>query len=1030
MKEENKQLDGLIHQLHERAKELNCLYQIEDSLNHSEKSLEEIFKTVLEAIPPGWQFPSVCMARLTCNDRVYHLENFFETSWKIEEEIFVQDKVCGRLEVFYREQMPPADFGPFLKEEQKLLKTIAERLGHFILHQNLKKVINELEKVERHVSTSENGKWQIILEMVQKTDPILFASIVRRLLHHLCMIGSKDAEDLLKIANSGYNLEDETNADENKPMKKILLKSDNEFIKKVLEFVKANLDSNTILQKIQKYLEEEKSAGLVKTLENNDTSLAEICDAVRHYFVLKSQQYSLSESNEKGLRVSLLRRLFTDNLNFIAIAKEFVQLDDFKPIIDKIIFPPGSHGKLGGKSAGLFLASNILKEIASKQNLENISNIKVPKTWYVTSDTILYFIQYNNLEEVLEQKYKDIEEIKLEYPHIVQLFKNSRFPPDIVNSLSVCLDDFGDNPIVVRSSSLLEDQVGAAFSGKYKSLFLANQGGKKERLEALTDAIAEVYASTFHPDPLGYRMEKGLIDFHEEMGIMIQEVVGAQVGRYFLPAFAGVAFSKNEFRWSPRINREDGLIRIVPGLGTRAVDRLSDDYPILISPAKPQLKANASVDAELNYSPKKIDVLNLDQNEFQTLDLNSLLKSHIEDYPFAEKIFSKFDGVHFRNYNPFDIDHSEKNIIATFNGLIQEEKYTRLIDSVLKLLMEKMNSPIDIEFAFDGNDFHLLQCRPQSQSGELYADAIPSDLKKENLLFTARKFVSNGKVQDITHIVYVKGDAYASLPSREEMLLVGKIIGKLNKILPKRKFALIGPGRWGSRGDIKLGVSVTYSDISNTALLIEVAYKSGSYSPDLSFGTHFFQDLVEASIRYLPLYPDDKENFFDEEFLIRSKNKLGEILPGYKSFESTIFVIDVNEVRNGMLLKVLMNAELEMAVGVLTGSEEEIYSSKPHFNLLKDDEKKFEVHAEQILKSLRGSLAEWEYDINKIFLSKNIGLGKIEVGFVENKNSKKMKLWLEGWKSGMEVSLQKNKIDLKIKFYNSLDEIKKSGKYL
>lgn len=1029
MNEPDKKLDGLLHQLHERAKELNCLYQIEDSLNHSEKSMEEIFRTILEAIPPGWQFPSICMPRLIVEEDVFHLENFIQTPWSLKQEIIVQDKICGTLEVFYREQMPQVDVGPFLKEEAKLLKTIAERLGHFLLHQNLKKVLGELESVEKNVSASENGKWQIILEMVQKTDPILFASIVRRLLHHLCLMGIKDAEDLLKIANAGYTSDSLIDADENKPIKKILLKSDEGFIKNVLAFVKKHLDSNTILQKIQKYLEEEKAAGLVKTLENNDTSLAEICDAVRHYFMLKSQQYELSESGEKGLRVSLLRRLFTDNLNFIAIAKEHVKLEDFKPIIDKIIFPPGSHGKLGGKSAGLFLAAHILKNISSKEQNEFLSQIKIPKTWYVTSDTILYFIQYNNLEEVLEQKYKEMEEIKLEYPHIVQLFKNSLFPPEIVNSLSVCLDDFGAQPIVVRSSSLLEDQIGAAFSGKYKSLFLANQGTKQARLDALTDAIAEVYASTFHPDPLGYRMERGLIDFHEEMGIMIQEVVGSHVGNYFFPSFAGVAFSRNEFRWSPRINREDGLIRIVPGLGTRAVDRLSDDYPILISPAKPQFKANASIDAALNYSPKKIDVLNIDANEFQTLELNKLLARHVEEFPYAEKIFSRFDGVHFRNYNLFDIDRSEKNCIATFNGLIEEEKHTRLINSILKNLMERMSTPIDIEFAFDGNDFYLLQCRPQSQSGELYADQIPTDLKKENLLFTARKFVSNGKVPELDYIVYVRGDAYSALATRDEMLLVGRLIGKLNKLLPKRKFALVGPGRWGSRGDIKLGVSVTYSDISNAALLVEVAYKSGSYSPDLSFGTHFFQDLVESSIRYLPLYPDGRENIFEEDFILNSENKLSEILPSFKSMESIIHVMNIGEARSGQFLKILMNAELEMAVGVFTGSEEEIFSSKPQFYLLKDDEKKFEDYAEQILNSLRNSFSGREFDAGKIFICKNAAEEEIEIGLVENENSEKMKLWLEGWKSGAEIFPRKNKIELKFHFYKSANEIEQNGKY-
>jgi pyruvate, water dikinase len=234
----------------------------------------------------------------------------------------------------------------------------------------------------------------------------------------------------------------------------------------------------------------------------------------------------------------------------------------------------------------------------------------VPKTWYITSDGILSFIHYNNLEEVFNQKYLDIEQVREEYPSIIQVFKNSYFSPEFIKGLSMALDEFGDIPLIVRSSSLLEDSMNAAFSGKYKSLFLANSGTKAERLEALLDAIAEVYASTFGPDPIEYRAERGLLDFHEEMGIMIQEVVGTQVGKYYMPAWSGVAFSHNEFRWSPRIRREDGLIRLVPGLGTRAVDRVGDDYPVLIAPGQPALRVNITPDETVRYSPKKIDVIN------------------------------------------------------------------------------------------------------------------------------------------------------------------------------------------------------------------------------------------------------------------------------------------------------------------------------------------------------------------------------------------------------------------------------------
>ena len=185
---------------------------------------------------------------------------------------------------------------------------------------------------------------------------------------------------------------------------------------------------------------------------------------------------------------------------------------------------------------------------------------------------------------------------------------------------------------------------------------------------------------------------------------------------------------------------------------------------------------------------------------------------------------------------------------------------------MLNLLQTKLRTPVDLEFAYDGSDFYLVQCRPESFGGETAPVPIPQNIPDDKVLFSANRFVSNGKVPDITHIVYVDLEGYSQLDTTQ-MRDVGRAVGRLNKLLPKRQFILIGPGRWGSRGDIKLGVPVTYSDINNTSMLIEVARQRGNYIPDLSFGTHFFQDLVEASIRYLPLYPDDSQTVFKEAFL-------------------------------------------------------------------------------------------------------------------------------------------------------------------
>ena len=187
----------------------------------------------------------------------------------------------------------------------------------------------------------------------------------------------------------------------------------------------------------------------------------------------------------------------------------------------------------------------------------------------------------------------------------------------------------------------------------------------------------------------------------------------------------------------------------------------------------------------------------------------------------------------------------------------------------------------------------------------------------EDLLFSAHRYVSNGKISGITHLVYVDSDGYGRLADLESLNSVGRAVGRLNELLPRRKFILIGPGRWGSRGDVKLGVRVSYSEINNTAMLIEVARRKGQYLPDVSFGTHFFQDLVEASIKYLPLYPDDKDECFNEQIFKHAPNSLPEILPEYSHLNETLRVIDFPRHFSGRTLSVYMNGEQEEALAVL-----------------------------------------------------------------------------------------------------------------
>ena len=912
-------VDKLFEALQERAKELNCLYRIEEAINTPNATIDDVIKNTLSAIPPGWQYVDICTAKITIEDHIYTSENFKDSEWVLNTDIKVQDKIIGSLDVYYTEKRPNADSGPFLKEEVKLARTIADRIGNFLLHLQMKEVFQGINSAKQDLADDRRGEWRIILDLLKQTDKSLYISISQKMLNHLCWTGVKEAEDLLKKTSNIYKSEDiDLLQESNVPYKKKGISFPIDLSKEVFMIASKNLNNEELLHLIQKWVQEDKLSFLIQVI-NRNLPLSEVADAIRRYYHTMTEEEIFQTPNEKGITVSLVRRFLSDQLEYLNISKDYITISDFFDLIKHLIFAKESHGKLGGKSAGMFLASRIIKKQA-KDNKE-LGQVKVPKTWYITSDMTLHFMHYNNLEGIVEQKYKDLEQVRFEYPHIIYTFKNSQFPPDMVQGLSVALDSFGEKPLIVRSSSLLEDRVGSAFSGKYKSVFIANQGSKEKRLEELMDAIAEVYASTFGPDPIEYRIERGLLDFGEEMGIMIQEVVGKQVGDYFFPAFAGVAFSQNEFRWSPRIHRKDGLVRMVPGLGTRAVDRLSNDYPIMFAPGQPDLRVNISIEDTLRYSPNYIDVINLKKNSFETIEINQLFKKFGYDMPYLKDLVSIYENEHLRTPLGSTIDLDNDDLIVTFAGLFERSPFKKQIRAILKTLEKTMGMAVDVEFVHDGEHLYILQCRAQSHAEDVHATPIPKDIPENNIIFSANRFISNGIVPEITHIVYIDPDSYNNISNQNDLIEVGRVVSKLNKLLPKRQFILMGPGRWGSRGDIKLGVKVKYSDINNTAALIEIARKKGNYTPDLSFGTHFFQDLVEARIKYLPLYPDDDKIIFNERFLKYSDNLLPKLLPEYRFLENTIFLIDIPSVMNGQILKILMNADLDEAVGYLTKSE-------------------------------------------------------------------------------------------------------------
>lgn len=621
------------------------------------------------------------------------------------------------------------------------------------------------------------------------------------------------------------------------------------------------------------------------------------------------------------IKVVLIKGMISDQLPYIGVAKRVFTMSDLRHIYERRI----GDGKIGGKAAGMLLAWKIMQrcDVDSDQNFSE--RITIPDSYFVSTDMLYEFHRLNNLERFMNQKYLPLEEIRAEYPRLLEAHLAGKFPKSFVQRIREMLADLGNQPLIVRSSSLLEDNFGHAFAGKYQSHFCANQGTEEENLEALLEAIKRIYASALNPDALLYRKRHNLIDYDERMAVLIQPVHGERHGRYFFPTVAGVGFSKNPFRWHPRIRREEGFLRIVWGIGTRAVDRVSDDYPRMISLSHPQLRPESTAQAIHQYSQHFADVIDLEENRLATIPVRKALDLN---YPYLRYVASESKEDYIQQILSTASLNSTENLVITFDALVRDKNFIELMRTTLRALEETYKNPVDIEFALDiipeypkpRYHLHLLQCRPLSERIVGESVSIPADLPEENVVFRTFDLIPDGKVSGIRYIVFVDPRAYGKIEGTSKRLELGRAIGRLNKALEDESFIIMGPGRWGS-ANLELGVRVGYSDIFNTEALIEMAVDEGGGVPELSYGTHFFQDLVEGGIYSLPLHLQNPRSYFDWDFFEKAENELRNLLPQDADLAKTLKVIDVSRIDPQKRLAILMDGSSDEAVGFLQEGE-------------------------------------------------------------------------------------------------------------
>lgn len=602
---------------------------------------------------------------------------------------------------------------------------------------------------------------------------------------------------------------------------------------------------------------------------------------------------------------------FLDQLSQIMIGREERILDlaarhftlkDLLDIKSRLI----GTGYIGGKTVGMLIARKMLVEDTS---FDWQNQLEPHDSFFIGSDVFYTYIVENGWWKLrMEQKTKE------GYFKMARLLRENMlegdFPDEIEEQFWRVIEYFGQSPIIVRSSSLLEDAFGNAFAGKYESIFCVNQGTPEERYRQFTKSIRHVFASTMNEDALAYRMQRHLDQHDEQMALLVQRVSGSYRKYYFFPDLGGVGISYNTFAWRQDMDPRAGMLRLVLGLGTRAVNRVENDYPRIIPLDTPLLRPHAGDNDLRRYSQRDADVLNINTNRLETIPVEDVMSEEMNIDP---DLMGTRESGSMDNYRK-DFPGTGQFRVTTFEGLLTKTPFAQVMQRMLKTLEEGYNYPVDIEFTanFAGShDFqvNLVQCRPLQTKGEGERVAIPRDIADAQTLFRSKgNFMGSNIAQPIKRIIYVDSVSYSSL-SLSDKHDIARLIGKLNRQINGRDTCptlLIGPGRWGTTTP-SLGIPVRFSEINHISVIVELAYMTGSLLPELSFGTHFFQDLVETDIFYVALFPDKKQSYFNKDLIIKGDNILSSFLPESSRHAETVTVLDVE---NYILLADIVSQKL------------------------------------------------------------------------------------------------------------------------
>lgn len=589
-----------------------------------------------------------------------------------------------------------------------------------------------------------------------------------------------------------------------------------------------------------------------------------------------------SAEEQKPVKKRLMHMLIGSESRMFRLCDRYFSLRDIITIASREI----GTGFIGGKSVGMLLARKILEV---EGGARFTSYLEPHDSFYIGSDVFYTYIVQNGWWS-LRTKQKTPEGYYQYAAELKEKLLHGSFPKDIQEQFVNMLEYFGQSPIIVRSSSLLEDNFGNAFAGKYESVFCVNQGTPQERYEAFEQAVRIIYASTMNEEALSYRMNRGLAQQDEQMAILVQRVSGDRFGDYFFPHIAGVGNSTNLYVWDESIDMSAGMLRLVFGLGTRAVDRTDGDYVKVVCLDNPLRTPPMNYDDQKKFSQRRVDLLSFPENALKSKNIDDVLSLPLK---VDRKLFASPDYATEARLR--DLGYTNRtHYILDFKKLFTDTNFSARMKEMLAVLSKTYDYPVDIEFTTNFNEngsyrINLLQCRPLQTKGLGKTLKIPELQNVNDCFFSSKGNFMGGNVHlPIDYVIMINASAYLKL-SEQEKYDVARHIGHINKEMKEKNAMLVGPGRWGSTTP-SLGVPVHFTELCNMKVLCEYSSVKNGFMPELSYGSHFFQDIVESEIFYVAIFDGYRDVIFNPERILKEDNLLTSFLPVSGKYKDVIHV--------------------------------------------------------------------------------------------------------------------------------------------